>query len=266
MADKAPDPQTHTESSPASAATAGKGNDPRLDMKKRARRRLVGAIALALLAIIVLPMVMDQEPRPAASNVQIRIPSQDPGSNTVISRITPGTPAPNISTAASAAPSTDDEAPSADEAAAHSQAAAEPAGANATPATPATAAKPAENKKPAPPEPGHDDKVPPKPTAHADKPATKSAETERAEAILNDERWIIQLGAYQNAGNVKLLQSKIKELGYAVFTEKIDTPNGARIRVRCGPFASREAAEKAQLRLKKIAAGGPGGGTVAQVK
>ena len=255
MADKAPDPQTHTESSPASAVTAGKGNDPRLDMKKRARRRLVGAIALALLAIIVLPMVMDQEPRPAASNVQIRIPSQDPGSNTVISRITPGTPAPNIPAAAPAAPSTDDEVPSADEAAAHSQAAAEPAGANVTPATPGTAAKPTENKKPSPPEPGHDDK-----------PATKSAETERAEAILNDERWIIQLGAYQNAGNVKLLQSKIKELGYAVFTEKIDTPNGTRIRVRCGPFASRDAAEKAQLRLKKIAAGGPGGGTVAQVK
>ena len=51
--------------------------DDSLELKKRARRRLVGAIALALLAIVVLPMVMDSEPRPASQDVQIRIPSQD---------------------------------------------------------------------------------------------------------------------------------------------------------------------------------------------
>ncbi len=55
-------------------------NDSQIDLKKRARRRLVGSAALALAAAIVLPMVMDHEPRPASQDVQIRIPSQE-GSN-----------------------------------------------------------------------------------------------------------------------------------------------------------------------------------------
>lgn len=48
-----------------------------LELKKRARRRLVGASALALLAAIVLPMVMEHEPRQAGQDIQVRIPSQE---------------------------------------------------------------------------------------------------------------------------------------------------------------------------------------------
>lgn len=55
-------------------------NDVQIDLKKRARRRLVGALALALVAAIVLPMIMDSEPRPGSDDLSIRIPSQD-GSN-----------------------------------------------------------------------------------------------------------------------------------------------------------------------------------------
>jgi DedD protein len=46
-------------------------------LKRRGRRRLVGAIALVLLAVIVLPMVFDPEPRPAAPPVSVRIPGED---------------------------------------------------------------------------------------------------------------------------------------------------------------------------------------------
>jgi DedD protein len=45
-------------------------------LKRRGRRRLVGAVALALLAVIVLPMVFDDEPRPVAPPVSIRIPGE----------------------------------------------------------------------------------------------------------------------------------------------------------------------------------------------
>ena len=58
-------------------AEQGTSPDPDLQLKKRARRRLVGAIALALLAVIILPMVMDSEPRPLSQDIQVRIPSQD---------------------------------------------------------------------------------------------------------------------------------------------------------------------------------------------
>jgi cell division septation protein DedD len=46
-------------------------------LKRRGRRRLVGAIALVLAAVIVLPMVFDPEPRPVAPPVSVRIPGED---------------------------------------------------------------------------------------------------------------------------------------------------------------------------------------------
>ena len=46
-------------------------------LKRRGRRRLVGALALVLLAVIVLPMVFDPEPRRSAPAVSVRIPGED---------------------------------------------------------------------------------------------------------------------------------------------------------------------------------------------
>jgi DedD protein len=46
-------------------------------LKRRGRRRLVGAVALVLLAVIVLPMVFDPEPRRPAPPVSVRIPGED---------------------------------------------------------------------------------------------------------------------------------------------------------------------------------------------
>ena len=225
--------------------------DSDLQLKKRARRRLVGAIALALLAAIVLPMVMDHEPRPSQQDIQVRIPSQDAGSFT--SRVLPGTP-----TATPLPPVAEAKKP-------------EPKPElNAEDAEPALAPKP--EIKP-------DPKPDPKPAAKPEpRHETKSAETLRAEQILAggdapkaeaaksepaNTQWVLQLGAYAEQGNVKVLQGKIKELGYPSYTEKVSTPQGERIRVRAGPFNSKAAAEKAQGRLKQIGAGGPPGGVLA---
>ncbi len=61
--------------------TRGRGRkeapDPVLPEKKRARRRLVGAIALALAVAIGLPMVLDSEPKPLANDIAIQIPPRD---------------------------------------------------------------------------------------------------------------------------------------------------------------------------------------------
>jgi DedD protein len=46
-------------------------------LKRRGRRRLVGAVALVLLAVIVLPMVFDPEPRNALPPVSVRIPGEN---------------------------------------------------------------------------------------------------------------------------------------------------------------------------------------------
>jgi DedD protein len=46
-------------------------------LKRRGRRRLVGAVALVLAAVIVLPMVFEPEPRRSAPPVSVRIPGED---------------------------------------------------------------------------------------------------------------------------------------------------------------------------------------------
>jgi DedD protein len=46
-------------------------------LKRRGRRRLVGAVALVLLAVIVLPMVFDPEPKSTQAPVSVRIPGEN---------------------------------------------------------------------------------------------------------------------------------------------------------------------------------------------
>jgi DedD protein len=47
---------------------------------------------------------------------------------------------------------------------------------------------------------------------------------------------VVQLGAYKEAGNVKLLLSKLKGINVPAYTEKLESPQGPRTRVRAGPF------------------------------
>jgi DedD protein len=46
-------------------------------LKRRGRRRLVGAVALVLLAVIVLPMVFDPEPKSTLPPVSVRVPGEN---------------------------------------------------------------------------------------------------------------------------------------------------------------------------------------------
>ncbi|MCX7149176.1 MAG: SPOR domain-containing protein [Rhodocyclales bacterium] len=200
--------------------------DADLQLKKRARRRLVGAAALALFAVIVLPMVMDREPRPLSQDIQVRIPSQD--STGLAAKVPPGKPA------ATPMPAPEPVAEQKTEAKAKSEpvaAISSAAPAVAKPAGPA-AAKPV--AKPAAPE--------------------KIIETAEGEP---SGQWVVQLGAYKEAGNVKLLLAKLKGVGVPAYTEKFDSPQGPRTRVRAGPFAGQDAAEKARSRIRIVGVDGP---------
>lgn len=199
--------------------------DEQLALKKRARRRLVGAAALALLAAIVLPMVMDHEPRPANPDIQIRIPSQETGAARVLSAKPAATPLP--------------------------PAAEVPVAPELKPAAQPEEQKAAPDAKAAPE---------PKAGAKADAVAPKAAEEAHAAGATSGdaaEQWVVQLGAYKEIGNVKLLASKLKGLGLPAYTEKFDSPQGPRTRVRAGPFPSKEAAEKARTKVRIIGVDGP---------
>ncbi len=63
--------------------------DPVLPEKKRARRRLLGAVALVVAVVIGLPMVLDSEPKPLADDIAIRIPSKDKAGSTTDSEPPP---------------------------------------------------------------------------------------------------------------------------------------------------------------------------------
>jgi DedD protein len=54
--------------------------DPAVDeLKRRARRRLVGAVVLALAAAVMLPMLLESDPKPLGNDVSIQIPPIDQG-------------------------------------------------------------------------------------------------------------------------------------------------------------------------------------------
>ena len=216
--------------------------DADLQLKKRARRRLVGAIALALLAVIVLPMVMDSEPRPPSQDIQVRIPSQDsPG---LAAKVLPGKPSatPLPAPAAQSAP----EARTAVKASnPEPPAGASPGALGAGPPGAAATAKPADLPASSA---GKSEAV--------EKPATQTAAVAGPGSDASAQ-WVVQLGAYKEAGNVKLLLAKLKGVGVPAYTEKFDSAQGSRTRVRAGPFASQEAAEKARTRIRIIGVDGP---------
>jgi DedD protein len=62
---------------PAAKRAKNEAADPVLPEKKRARRRLVGAVALALGVAIGLPMLLDSEPKPLGADIAIQIPAKD---------------------------------------------------------------------------------------------------------------------------------------------------------------------------------------------
>jgi DedD protein len=76
------------------------------------------------------------------------------------------------------------------------------------------------------------------------------AETRRAQALLNDVAYFVPMGAFANPDNARQVQDKATAAGIGSYTEKVKSGHGEQIRVRAGPFSSREAAEKAREALR----------------
>jgi len=72
-------------------------SDEELQLKKRARRRLVGAITLVLLVVVFLPMFLDSEPKPLNQDIAITIPPlPGPDSSSQPATTSPAGVAPSI--------------------------------------------------------------------------------------------------------------------------------------------------------------------------
>ena len=86
----------------------------------------------------------------------------------------------------------------------------------------------------------------------AERAKTQVAEARRAQALLNDEGFVVPLGAFTNPDNAKQVQERAASAGIKSYTENVKGQQGEQTRVRAGPFASRDAAEKARDRLKSL--------------
>jgi DedD protein len=63
-------------------------------------------------------------------------------------------------------------------------------------------------------------------------------------------RFIVQVGAFAEARSAQDMRGKVEKLGLKTYTQAVETPDGKRIRVRVGPFASREEADRAAAKLR----------------
>lgn len=213
-------------------------------LRRRANRRLLGASILLLIAIITVPMFLEREPPPLPDNVDVRIP---PVEGTKFD--------PKF-------PSAADAKKAATEKPAEIAAITEPTGAQATvgaiapsPAPAAAAPKPAAPV--AAPKAASAAPVSPvtavAPPKVAEKPAAKPAEPaptkDSTPADRKPGQLVVQVIAVRDAAVAKQTYDKAKSLKFPVYTEKIDVANGIVIRVRVGPFNTKQQAESARAKL-----------------
>lgn len=253
-----------------------------LELKKRSRRRLVGAAALALVAAIVLPMVMDDEPGVPAQDIQVTIPDRE--ADSLLARPIGGRGLASVD--GQAAPAPFEQAPdapgeagedlpnspvAADAPTAPPLAAAQdtPEPAASQPREPAAAVTPvtpaprpaADSARPAraEPRPGPQSDTPA--PAPERKPASTSAQDEaaRVKAILEGrlggetvaqaqtqtQTYVVQVGAFSERATADSLKADLNGRGFKAFTEQA----GKVTRVRVGPYGSRGEAEQAADRL-----------------
>jgi len=219
---------------PASAAES-------LDLlRQRARQRLVGAAALVLAGVIGFPLVFDTQPRPVALDIPIDIPDKDKSKPILIS---PATVAPTDVVLV-------------------------PKPAESLPPVPAAATKEAaidtevvlSTSKPV-------EKIVDKPQDKAvDKPVGKALEVpqsapddaKKARALLEaaaaspGARFVVQAGAFADAGAAKDARAKLERAGMKTYTNVADTKDGKRTRVRVGPVATLAEADQLAERIKKL--------------
>ncbi|WP_377155388.1 SPOR domain-containing protein [Roseateles sp. UC29_93] len=108
-------------------------------------------------------------------------------------------------------------------------------------------------------------KVDAKPERKPDpKPDTRSADAARAQALLEGRpsserkpdaaasaaRFIVQVGAYADGKAAQDVRVKVERMGLKTYTQAVDTADGKRIRVRVGPFNSRDEADKVAAKVR----------------
>ena len=225
-------------------------------LRVRARRRLAGAVALVLAAVIILPMLLEGEPRPIPAGIEIAVPERNSAFN------------PDLIAAPSMAPEQ-----TADQAAVEPIEAGEAvvdqpldrqtaAAADQAPAASAAAKVPASEPTASPT--ARPTTTPAPPPAASAAPQTDD-KTELAMAILEGRAtaqaaappaaggFVVQVASYSSNADAQARRDKLRSEGVSNAYVEPATVNGKQtFRLRVGPFDSRSAADAAQARLRTL--------------
>jgi DedD protein len=208
------------------------------NIKSRARRRLIGAIALALAVVVILPMVLDSEPKINGKDIELSIPSPEKAGEFV--------PAVAISEVVEAGMLADSGVSSASEVAATSDVVPQATASGKITHTEAKSdagnqagkldAKESEPKSAAQAEPVK--------AKSAEKSTLSPAEKKAENSALS---YIVQVAAFANAETATQQAEQLKTWGFKAYTEMISGTT----RVRVGPYADRKSAEEVRMLLEK---------------
>lgn len=228
------------------------------ELRRRARRRLVGAVVLALGVAVVVPMLLETKQKPLGDDVSVKIPPVDSGK--FVNRLNDAAkgeanakrddakpampPAPATDNASERPRKYDTRMPDDADAAKSPENAPAPTASAPSSSTGSTSmqAEPAPSPVTAPAPASDTTKV-----AHAADTA-KSAHAPGAPA--QHEGFAVQLAAFADDRGANSLAGRLKRAGYAAYTEPLTTSKGTLWRVRVGPYASREAAQAARDKLR----------------
>ncbi len=228
------------------------------NIRRRARRRLIGAIALALAVVVILPMMLDSEPKSTEQNIDLRIPASDKAGEFVpgvaisdvldaptVSEVEPVTVASSAVAAVNSVPHENAALPSASgkinlaDSTAVAEAPADIQAANAAATAKHAPAKSVAEAKPAAAKPAE---VSQSESRHAE--VTKPEEKPVAKSSVS---YIVQVGAFSNAATATKEAARLKEWGFKAYTELVSGTT----RVRVGPYTEQSKADKVRSLLEK---------------
>jgi len=209
-------------------------------LRQQARHRLIGATVLVVIAVIGFALVFDTKPRDVAADIRIDMPEREAARASRLTAI----PVPDKQ-ALESPPASQAVATGADKTVSENTVVPEPlppALIESKPLTPK-----AQDSKSADTKGADNNKSKPVPSENL---ATESKNSDKAETTA--PRFVVQIGAYSDEAKVKEVRTKLEKAGYTTYIHVAKTKEGKRTRVRLGPFATKEEAQKMVSKVKSL--------------
>jgi DedD protein len=229
------EPQGNTSNTPAESVDA---------MRRRARHRLIGASVLVVLGVIGFPLLFDTQPRPVSVDIAVDIPDRATAKPLVdTSKQKPLSASAGLDAKEEVVPEAKPEVKA--ESKPEPKAEVKPEVAVAAAAAVAAVVPKAETKQ----EPAKAEaKTETKPDAKTDaKVAAKPTDSKDTGA-----RFVVQAGTFSDEAKLRETRSKLEKAGITTYTQVIESKEGRRVRVRVGPFTSRDEADKVARKIKQL--------------